>query len=47
MWKTNLKLSMRYLWNHKRYTSMNILALTLGFFLFYSVERLGWQRVEF
>lgn len=34
MWKTNFKLAVRYMWNHKRYTSMNILALTLGFFCF-------------
>ncbi len=34
MWKTNLKLAVRYMWNHKRYTVLNVLALTLGFFCF-------------
>lgn len=34
MWKTNVKLAMRYMRAHKGYTALNITALTLGFFCF-------------
>jgi len=34
MWKTNVKLALRYMRAHKGYTALNITALTLGFFCF-------------